>query len=129
MNKREKGIRVKKQRQLIKTTQAQLTRLTDDVVSALKNLKLYQWHGDDKKVDSAADYLIEALEQIVNIRYAVTEMNHRYWRIRAFDREKAERLRLFESSPPPFTVPLPEDFFTPYTSTETVLDGEQGEEA
>jgi len=125
MNKREKGIRAKPQNELAKDTQTQLDRLFDDLVSALKNLKL-SWSAKSEeegwtKIAAAQEYLVEALEKAVYLRYASKEVNHRYWRVRRQDREKAERLKLHESSPAPFTAPMPENFF------EVGEDGKRGE--
>jgi hypothetical protein len=118
VNKREKHVRVMEQRQLVKKTQVQMTRLVDDLVSALKNVKLYQWHGDDKKVDAAEGYLVEALEKTVNIQYAFTELSHRYNKVRRLDKAKAEKLKLFK-------MPYQVDVEYPFEMMEDVEGGQQ----
>jgi len=94
--------------------QTQFDRLFDDLVSALKNLEL-SWSVKNEeerytKVAAAQEYLIESLEKAVYLRYAFTEVNHRYWRARRQDREKAEKLKQFKQEAF-ITTPFPENFF------------------
>lgn len=104
-SKTEGKIRTKDQKALINFTNKQFTRAFENLISGEKNIHLGERKNDLTKYASASGYVLTAMENLVNLKYAFEELQRRYRIVEKSNREKKKKIELFLSSQPEIEIP------------------------
>lgn len=101
MSRTEDSIRMKPQKTLMTFTNKQFARAFENLISAEKNIHLGERKEDLSKYASASGYVLSAMQNLVNLKYAYEELLRRYHGVSKDARQKKKDMKIYMSSSSP----------------------------